>query len=120
VFWGCELRGIAVLNTVKLLCAVLEQELGTLCCLLCCEHCVVGLWFRHCVRSTVLGVLWRNTKVTQASALPQQPTRLLLLSALSGRLAQCTDAAEPPVEADISCGLRTRLSNGRPALEQFP
>ena len=35
-----EVGGITVLNTVKLLDAVLAQELGALCCPQCCKHCV--------------------------------------------------------------------------------
>ena len=40
---------------------MLAQEQGAQCCPLCCQHCVVGLWFRHCVADTVLAEFWDNT-----------------------------------------------------------
>ena len=55
-----EVGGITVLNTVKLLDAVLAQELGALCRPQCCQHCVVSIWSKHCVRDTVLAVFWTN------------------------------------------------------------
>ena len=61
MFWGCVQIGIAVLNTVKLLCAVLAREQGTLCRPPYCQPCVVGMWFRHFVGDTVFGEFWENT-----------------------------------------------------------
>ena len=54
VFLGSVQSGITVLNTVKLLDAVLAREQGALCRPQCCQHCVVGMWFKHFVGDTVL------------------------------------------------------------------
>ena len=60
MFSGWIVSGIAVVNTVKLLDVVLAQEQRTLCRPQCCQHCVVSMWFEHCVRDTVLAVFWTN------------------------------------------------------------
>ena len=55
------MSGIAVVNTVKLLDAVLGGEQGALCRPPCSEHCVVSMWFKHCVLDTVLAEFCGNT-----------------------------------------------------------
>ena len=50
-----------MLNTVKLLSAVLAREQGAQCRPLSCQHCVAGLWFKHFVGDIVLAEFWENT-----------------------------------------------------------
>mgnify|MGYP000721602883 CR=1 FL=1 len=70
VFWDWVVSGIAVVNTVKLLDAVLGGEQGALCRPPCSEHCVVSMWFKHCVWDTVLAEFCGKTQsVTQRSVM---------------------------------------------------
>jgi len=69
--------GIAVVNTVKLLDAVLAREQGAL----CCQHCVVGLWLKHCVG----GILWEHGVTQRLARVWEQKTYSTAKAALKAR-----------------------------------